>query len=245
MNKDTIHRSGAAKQRRKSFSGVGAVGAAVTSKIVPSSIDGMTLLSTVRRKSLSVSAPSLELGSSLYASTLSLTLKGGGGFKLSKDDEILETRLLSESRSARNQYVGLDVNEISRSRMHWRPKNFGEKGLSIITQNIVLGNNTDARNLSFLKQIGVTHVLNAANNIPCHHVGSLIYCQIDLEDTVTASFAPFEGTVIKFIKRVESLNGRVLIHCKSGVSRSVSVLLKWSRKFESKSIISSFSCGGV
>lgn len=51
---------------------------------------------------------------------------------------------------------------------------------SIITNNIVLGSKRDAANKSKMERLGITHILNMAQQVQNHHSGDFIYHKIDI-----------------------------------------------------------------
>lgn len=91
-----------------------------------------------------------------------------------------------------------------------------------------LGSGRDAQNLGRLREHGITHVLNAADDVPNFHVAEpgLTYLCLGLVD-----FGGDEGSARVFPAAVDfvqqALTGdaaaRVLIHCANGSNRSVTV----------------------
>ncbi|KAG2825740.1 hypothetical protein PC118_g4727 [Phytophthora cactorum] len=73
---------------------------------------------------------------------------------------------------------------------------------TVIMNHVLLGSRENAEDSRLLNMLGITHICNCATQI-----GN-----------------SFEA---KFIKRVERLRGRVLIHCISGVSRSPALLIAY------------------
>ena len=96
---------------------------------------------------------------------------------------------------------------------------------TLITNHIVIGNRENAMDSAGLRQLGVTHVLNACVQLPNFHPQSFTYLKLDLLDNPEASITEHAKSTSSFIARAESMNGRVFCHCVSGVSRSVSVIL--------------------
>lgn len=77
---------------------------------------------------------------------------------------------------------------------------------------------------SLLRTLGVTHVLNVASQLPNYHEGSFVYLKLPMVDAVDVSLAQYLPSAFKFLSRVEEMNGRVLVHCVAGVSRSVIIV---------------------
>ena len=74
-------------------------------------------------------------------------------------------------------------------------------------------------------KLGVSHILNVANSLPNSFVDSYIYMNFGLHDTEEEQIVDVMEKASDFIKHVEDIDGRVLIHCVSGVSRSVTVAI--------------------
>ena len=100
------------------------------------------------------------------------------------------------------------------------------RGLSVITQHIILGGRDEVSNNSLLKSYGVTHILNVAQQLPNYHSESdFIYSKVPLLDDAKTNITEHMGEISDFLSHVESIGGRVVVHCISGVSRSVAVIL--------------------
>ena len=80
-----------------------------------------------------------------------------------------------------------------------------------------------ATNLECLQRLGITHVLNCCERIPCKFKSRLTYRTIAVLDT-KASHIP---EALAFIDEAQTTNGKVLVHCMVGASRSVSLVLAW------------------
>mmetsp|Transcript_22307 Transcript_22307/g.29175 ORF Transcript_22307/g.29175 Transcript_22307/m.29175 type:complete len:314 (+) Transcript_22307:221-1162(+) len=99
-------------------------------------------------------------------------------------------------------------------------------GMSIISHHIVLGNREDAADIDGLHRIGITHILNTAGSqVPNHHPNDFSYLTIKIQDNPQQDLSSARNSAIGFLQHVEKLNGRVLVHCIAGVSRSVSLVI--------------------
>jgi protein-tyrosine phosphatase len=150
-------------------------------------------------------------------------------YPLTSEQELLEKRTIEERTAGRKNYSGPSISSIGKksSINNWTRHNFGERGLNIISNNIVIGSNTDAKNHKLLKDIGVTHIINSASNIECHFPDDFVYHTIPLEDKIEETLGKKFFRAMHFLRRVEAYNGRVLVHCKSGVSRAVTIVLAY------------------
>ncbi|KAG7383887.1 hypothetical protein PHYPSEUDO_003244 [Phytophthora pseudosyringae] len=98
---------------------------------------------------------------------------------------------------------------------------------TVILNHVLLGNRDNAEDSRLLKSLGVTHICNCAKQVGNGFEGEFIYLKLNLHDSQDEELIPHFQTVSKFIKRVERLRGRVLIHCISGASRSPALLIAY------------------
>lgn len=92
-----------------------------------------------------------------------------------------------------------------------------------ILEGLYLGAREDARDLTLLRQQGVTHVLNCALEVPNFHPRDLCYYRMDIRDP-DRTFYRHLGTSRTFIDAGRAAGG-VLVHCFAGVSRSPATIL--------------------
>lgn len=87
---------------------------------------------------------------------------------------------------------------------------------SVILSHVVLGSRDNAASREQLYDAGVTHIVNCAKQVSNYYEGEFVYIKLNLHDSTTEDLIPHFQTVAKFLKRVEVLRGRALIHCISG-----------------------------
>jgi len=146
---------------------------------------------------------------------------------LEKERAALEESLIKGSVIARDTYTCMGPGHIkgySRPRW-WRGKSFGERGVSFVIPSIVIGSHKDAQKGSFLREIGVTHILNSAKDIPVYLSADFICHHLLLDDDDKTVFDEDVNDAMAFLRRVEAVNGRCLVHCKAGVSRATSIVI--------------------
>lgn len=98
---------------------------------------------------------------------------------------------------------------------------------------LFLGNKSNAHDFTFLTNNNITHIVNAAVEVPNRFDNDFKYLNLLLEDNEDQELKiPFD-----FICEALQNNGRVLIHCQGGVSRSVSVLLAFLMRFKNISLL--------
>ncbi len=117
----------------------------------------------------------------------------------------------------------------------------------------MLGRKEDAQDLQVLTNLGITHILNITNVVPNYFPDKFIYYQIPIEgnliikNNIGCNYVDNENIQIidefpaaaSYIRHVELLKGRVLVHCIAGllfkcscihcigVSRSVTIVLMY------------------
>ena len=98
--------------------------------------------------------------------------------------------------------------------------------------NIYLGNSQFASDKQLLYNLKVTHILNAAKEIPDYFQGddTFQYVHLNLDDVPEENASRFFEISKQFIDNALQNNGVVLIHCRAGVSRSVTMLMYYLMK---------------
>lgn len=87
----------------------------------------------------------------------------------------------------------------------------------MILGHILLGSREDASSREQLYEAGITHICNCAKQVNNSFEGEFVYIKLNLHDSTSEELIPHFQTVAQFLKRVEVLSGRVLIHCISGI----------------------------
>ncbi|CAE8590196.1 unnamed protein product [Polarella glacialis] len=84
-----------------------------------------------------------------------------------------------------------------------------------------------AGSLPVLKELGVSHVLNCCDRVPCKFKKSLSYKVISVFDTKGSDIRAHFAEALEFIDAAKAAGGAVLVHCMVGASRSTSIVLAW------------------
>jgi len=99
-------------------------------------------------------------------------------------------------------------------------------------EGLYIGDKVAAMDLAYLKRVGITHVLNAAQGASMCAVdtGEAFYKEADitylgftLSDTPDADISPHFERAADFIQDALMSGGRVLVHCYMGISRSATL----------------------
>ncbi|GAB9476796.1 hypothetical protein Gpo141_00013854 [Globisporangium polare] len=101
------------------------------------------------------------------------------------------------------------------------------QGPSVVLGHILLGSREDASSREQLYDAGVTHICNCAKQVSNSFEGEFVYIKLNLHDSTSEELIPHFQTVATFLKHVEVLRGRALIHCISGISRSPALLIAY------------------
>jgi hypothetical protein len=136
-----------------------------------------------------------------------------------------EKTLVERTQIARRRKPGRSIASILKNPRRSGGEAPAERGPSLLTDSIVVGGRDESNNLDVLKSLGITHILNAAASLPNCFEDVFIYKNIPLHDTDDEQILDVMGDASLFIRRVEEMKGRVLVHCISGVSRSVTICL--------------------
>ena len=105
--------------------------------------------------------------------------------------------------------------------------------ISRITDTLYISGKEDCMNLSVLQKNGITHIINMTTDIPNHFIENQIhYLNLQALDSHKQTLSQFFQIAFGFIEAAKEKNGRVLVHCHAGISRSSSMViayLMWSR----------------
>jgi len=107
-----------------------------------------------------------------------------------------------------------------------------------INDNLYLGNNSNAFDLVQLqhKQDTITHILNIQRNgtAPFEDNPALTYKILALDDLPAERLIDIIPKANEFIAGAVAKNGKCLVHCSTGLSRSAAVVVAYIMKTEKK-----------
>lgn len=92
---------------------------------------------------------------------------------------------------------------------------------------LFVGDKHDANNPRRLQNLGITHVLNATRDIPNFHASRFTYDNVKVDDHQSTDLRRHFKRGARFIKQATRRGGRVLVHCRAGVSRSVTLCIAY------------------
>jgi len=96
-----------------------------------------------------------------------------------------------------------------------------------IDDDLYLGSAAHASQLELLERLGITALLNVSPNCKNHWPEKFEYQTIPVEDNSTADIKAHFNQAIAFINHIKAKNGKILVHCKAGVSRSATLCLAY------------------
>jgi predicted protein tyrosine phosphatase len=94
-----------------------------------------------------------------------------------------------------------------------------------VIDRLYLGNREMAKDLRRLKEGGITHIVNCADELPNYHPAEFRYLALRMKDP-DPGLAAHIPTITSFVDEGRR-EGRVLVHCFAGVSRSPAVILAY------------------
>lgn len=99
-----------------------------------------------------------------------------------------------------------------------------------ILPDLFLGDRGDASNRERLRTRGITHIVNCSKELPCHFAGEFEYLWLRMDDP-DPDFANKIGVFCEFMDSGRH-QGKVMVHCTGGVSRSPAVILAYLCHFD-------------
>eukprot|EP00759_Apiculatamorpha_spiralis_P025390 PhF_6_TR28354/c0_g1_i2/m.42051 len=107
---------------------------------------------------------------------------------------------------------------------------------SLITEDVYLGSFTDAMQRAALVEHGITHILNVAKEVDSEHSSSdddthtppstsFVFKKIAVNDNSDEDIGKYFQECLEFIQAARDQHGKVLVHCRQGVSRSPTIVI--------------------
>lgn len=109
-------------------------------------------------------------------------------------------------------------------------------GLSRITDSLFLSNGEAANNKLFLYANRITTIINVSVEIVNTYFPHIYYIHVPVADFPMSRLYDFFDPVADKIHSVELNQGRTLVHCAAGVSRSAALCIAYLMKYKSMSL---------
>lgn len=97
----------------------------------------------------------------------------------------------------------------------------------ILPNKLYLSGDDVASNLNLLKENQITHILNLTTTFQNAFDNKFFYKTIRINDNLNESIYKHFNDSFEFIDNAINNNGRVLVHCNMGVSRSPSFIIAY------------------
>ncbi|XP_008590932.1 PREDICTED: dual specificity protein phosphatase 18-like [Galeopterus variegatus] len=110
-------------------------------------------------------------------------------------------------------------------------------GLSQITSSLYIGNGVVANSKVILSSNHITTVINVSVEVVNTFFENIQYLQVPVADTPSSCLYDFFDPIADHIHSVEMKQGRTLLHCAAGVSRSAALCLAYLMKYHSMSLL--------
>eukprot|EP00035_Acanthoeca_spectabilis_P014713 m.285326 g.285326 ORF g.285326 m.285326 type:complete len:362 (-) comp16204_c1_seq1:12443-13528(-) len=98
---------------------------------------------------------------------------------------------------------------------------------SVIETYLIIGSKRDVADRDVLRDFGVTHVLNATPDCPCHFHDELSYLRLAIKDCWNQNLPSHFDAAFEFIDGARKVGGKVMIHCTAGISRSAAIAIAY------------------
>ncbi|CAH1103170.1 unnamed protein product [Psylliodes chrysocephalus] len=106
---------------------------------------------------------------------------------------------------------------------------------------LYLGNSKDAADLSCLRGLGTTCVLNVTSQLAGYHEEcGITYKQIPATDSGHQNLKQYFEEAFEFIEAARKNGSRVLVHCQAGISRSATIAIAYIMKYMSMSMVEAY-----
>jgi len=102
-----------------------------------------------------------------------------------------------------------------------------EHGAVQILPFLFLGSLYTAREENYLKSLCITSILNAAHDLENFFPASFDYTNVTIQDKEGTNIIQYFSVSNKLIEEVRTTGGTILVHCRGGVSRSVTLILAY------------------
>jgi len=99
-----------------------------------------------------------------------------------------------------------------------------------VIPNLFIGSYEDACDSSLLDSFQITHILTVASDLPPKYPTQFQYLVLEALDLDTQDLFPAFAQSYEFIENAFSNNGKVLVHCLYGISRSSTIVLSYLMK---------------
>ncbi|XP_031229149.1 dual specificity protein phosphatase 21 [Mastomys coucha] len=110
-------------------------------------------------------------------------------------------------------------------------------GLSQITTSLFISNSAVANDKLTLSNNHITTIINASVEVANTFFDDIQYVHVPVSDAPNSYIYDFFDPIADYIHAVEVRNGRTLLHCVAGVSRSAAFCLAYLMKYHNMTLL--------
>lgn len=111
-----------------------------------------------------------------------------------------------------------------------------DESLNEVTKGLFIGSQDAASNYTGLKEKEITHIFNAAIHIDNFFPNDFVYKSEALYDEPTFDVTPYLDSSADYINDTLKNDGKMLVHCNAGISRSSTLILAYLMKWRKLSL---------
>lgn len=112
--------------------------------------------------------------------------------------------------------------------------------LTYIFPWLMIGRGSATKSYRYLLDMGITHILNATEEIGNFFPEHFVYLQCPVRDNEKADIGQYFNAAADFIRTAEQGKGRVFVFCVSGVSRAPTMIIAYLVKYREVCLIDAF-----
>ncbi|KAL4232300.1 Dual specificity protein phosphatase 4 [Mactra antiquata] len=107
--------------------------------------------------------------------------------------------------------------------------------------HLYIGDETHSNNVNLLRKLDITAILNVSNVTCPDHISRMFeYKCIPIRDNVSENISTWFSEALQFIESVRLREGKVLVHCKAGISRSATICIAYLMSYKSLTLDQAF-----
>lgn len=117
---------------------------------------------------------------------------------------------------------------------------FAKFEINEVCDSVYIGDFSSACNIDELKRIGITHIVTAILGVEPMYPELFTYHMVDISDRSHSVIHQHFDLCSEFIEDCIKAHGKVLVHCRCGVSRSSTLIAAWlikKKNYTAKSAI--------
>lgn len=116
---------------------------------------------------------------------------------------------------------------LGKLRNHIEPYIPYDLDISKINENLYISDISPIYDLRFLKETGITHILTTVLGIEPQFPNDFKYMTVNSRDTETEDLQQYFNKTSKYIDEAIKNNGKILVHCSYGISRSATIIIAY------------------